>query len=399
MSTRFALVAALALVVATDGVGAELSYMGKPLPEAGSGGAAKADPTDADSVTLDGLSGKTINEKLSRASRDEGALHLRGPKEMAIYRNASSAVVMVVMKDGFGSGTYLRSGEILTNWHVVRSYKYVGIIYKPRTEGEAPNVANLVRADVLRTDVTRDLAVLRPALVPPHVRGMELGSDSEIQVGADVHAIGHPVGETWTYTRGLISQFRKGYEWTMDEVTHRANVIQTQTPISVGNSGGPLISESGKLIGVNSFGKRDAQAINFAVSVGDAAAFLREPGQQVLTTAGRNSCQPVKTFDGRTLAGDARLVRIDTNCDGRADLFIITPDDATKPTHALIDSNHDGKVDIMVEDTDRDGRWDISLYDTDFDGKPDLVGYHPDGKMRPSRFAKFEAGQERPPQR
>ena len=57
---------------------------------------------------------------------------------------------------------------------------------------------------------------------------------SEAQVGADVHAIGHPQGQTWTYTKGLISQVRPDYQWG----PHKADVIQTQTPINPGNSGG-----------------------------------------------------------------------------------------------------------------------------------------------------------------
>jgi hypothetical protein len=57
---------------------------------------------------------------------------------------------------------------------------------------------------------------------------------------------------------------------------------------------------------------------------------------------------------------------------------------------ALIDSNFDGNVDIVVYDTDRDGRWDISFHDVDFDGTIDLVGYHPDGKITPSRYETYK---------
>lgn len=56
---------------------------------------------------------------------------------------------------------------------------------------------------------------------------------------------------------------------------------------------------------------------------------------------------------------------------------------------ALIDSNYDGKVDIIVEDLDRDGRWDISYHDVYFDGVIDLVGYHPDGDIVASRYEKY----------
>ena len=96
-----------------------------------------------------------------------------------------------------------------------------------------------------------------------------------MQVGADVHAIGHPAGEAWTYTKGIVSQIRPGYEWQPKaSVKHVADVIQTQTPINPGNSGGPLISDDGRLIGVNSF-KKDGEALNFAVSIGEVEKFLK----------------------------------------------------------------------------------------------------------------------------
>ena len=75
-------------------------------------------------------------------------------------------------------------------------------------------------------------------------------------VGADVHAIGHPFGEDWTYTRGYVSQLRDQYGWKSDLGKHHvADVIQTQTPINPGNSGGPLFSEIGEVVGVTTFGR------------------------------------------------------------------------------------------------------------------------------------------------
>jgi hypothetical protein len=69
----------------------------------------------------------------------------------------------------------------------------------------------------------------------------------------------------------------------------------------------------------------------------------------------------------------------------------LLPDDKSKPRKALIDSNFDGNIDIVVDDNDRDGKWDISFHDVDFDGTIDLVGYHPDGKITPSRYETYAA--------
>src|SRR5262245_45045244 len=79
--------------------------------------------------------------------------------------------------------------------------------------------------------------------------------------------------------------------------THRANVIQTQTPINPGNSGGPLISESGKLLGVNSFkaSGEGLEGLNFAVSIIDVIAFLNgPPAQRNQTVVPKSSCRPMQ---------------------------------------------------------------------------------------------------------
>ena len=78
-----------------------------------------------------------------------------------------------------------------------------------------------------------------------------------------------------TYTKGVISQIRKSYEWEYDEYnSHRATVIQTQTPINPGNSGGPLISNEGLIIGINSFVQPDTEGIAFAVASVEIQNFL-----------------------------------------------------------------------------------------------------------------------------
>ena len=69
--------------------------------------------------------------------------------------------------------------------------------------------------------------------------------------------------------------------------------------------------------------------------------------------------------------------------------FLPLINDKKQPIRALIDSNYDGKIDIIVEDIDRDGKWDFSYQDVDFDGWIDLVGFHPDGKIVPSRYERF----------
>ena len=268
------IIAALSVFFATDCLATDLRSIGKELPGRIETDQPPSEIKDWNDFSPDGLSGNVLMGALSRPTSDEGFVNTRGRKEVQIYRTASSAVVMVITTDEFGSGTYLGSGRILTNWHVVKSFKSVGVLFKPQQEGSKIDLSSVVRADVVQTDPVRDLALLKVALIPPAVRQLNLGSEAEIEVGADVLAIGHPTGEAWTFTKGLISQVRNNYEWNASGRAHRANVIQTQTPINPGNSGGPLISELGKLLGVNSFkaSGEGLEGLNFAVSVIDVNA-------------------------------------------------------------------------------------------------------------------------------
>src|SRR5262249_1261133 len=152
---------------------------------------------------------------------------------------------------------------------------------------------------VIKTDPVHDLALLRPKALPSRaIKPIIIATQDNIEVGADVRAIGHPTGEIWTYTTGIVSQIRPNYEWSYDEkdVKHRATVIQTQTPINPGNSGGPLLGDDAQLIGVNTFGPKDTQGLNFAISAKDVRAFLAAPATQ---TAVEEECKPRTLFEGR----------------------------------------------------------------------------------------------------
>jgi S1-C subfamily serine protease len=180
----------------------------------------------------------------------------RGARNVAIFRDAAPAVVLIVTNDSIGSGSLLDNGAILTNWHVVSGNKQVNVIFKPTDPLGKLSSQDMTAADVVKVDRTRDLALLQPRTPPSRlIKPIKVTPGDNLEVGADVHAIGHPTGEAWTYTTGIVSQVRPDYEWSggPKDVKHRANVIQTQTPINPGNSGGPLLEDSGMLVGVNSF--------------------------------------------------------------------------------------------------------------------------------------------------
>jgi S1-C subfamily serine protease len=338
--------------------------------------------------------------KIAQAPISEKAGTVRSAKDAQIYRAISPSVVLIVNKEGFGSGSLIStSGEIITNFHVVKGYTSVAVVFKPTIEGSEPTRDEIKRGQVVKYDEVADLALVKVSEFPAGRSPIRLGDSSEFAIGSDVHAIGHPTGEAWTYTTGVISQYRQGYEWQAadDDIRHKADIIQTQTPINPGNSGGPLISDSGDLIGVNSF-KTTGEGLNFAVSVDDLRKFLTRPGNRVAKTrtdVKKAECIRKEISKFRNKGNDATIIAYDMFCNGKDTGEYVIPDKQTNAIFLRVDRNGDGKADVIFFDFKRRGKWDISWWDENYDGHWTLVGYHDDGSLTPSRFESFAAYQKR----
>ena len=187
---------------------------------------------------------------------------------------------------------------------------------------------------------------------------------------------------------------RPDFEWTTGPgAAHRATVIQTQTPINPGNSGGPLLSDDGKIVGVNSFIKKDAEGLNFAVAAKEISYFLKNQADGL---DGLNTCgQATTVFEGRNEGNTAFLRMISLRCDDKADITIVAPDDNAKAIYALVDMKRKGKAEGIVFDVGRTGKWNNSYWDTNLDDTFPLRGLHPDGKLIPTSLVP-RCGQKKP---
>jgi S1-C subfamily serine protease len=290
--------------------------------------------TNLSSDNLQGLNSESPFKLLSKIAKvpiSEKAGTVRSAKDAQIYRAISPAVVLVVRKDGSGSGSLVStSGEIITNFHVVKGYSSVAVIFKPTIEGREPTRDEIKLGQVVKYDEVADLALVKVSEVPAGRNPIRLGDSSEIAIGSDVHAIGHPSGVAWTYTRGVISQYKQAYEWQSkdDDIKHKADIIQTQTPINPGNSGGPLISDSGTMIGVNSF-KAAGEGLNFAVSVDDVRKFLARSGNRVAKIRNgvkKAECSPKEISRFRNKENNATIIAYDMFCTGKDTGENVIPD-------------------------------------------------------------------------
>jgi S1-C subfamily serine protease len=388
-SKCWALLMTLSMVVyfvsSNASVAGESDEIGKPLPSGAEpssipAGVSIPEPPQLQSLEV-GLPVKRISEALSAISSDKEAVTTRGATESGVYQKAAPGVVLVVTEDGFGSGSYIGSNRIITNWHVVGESPKVTVVFFDSEQG--------FPATVRRIDRVRDLALLEIEFTPENLSPLKLASNGATKVGDDVHAIGHPTGYTWTYTNGFVSQVRPDFEWKIGDKTFRATVIQTQTPINPGNSGGPLLNDDAEILGTNTWIEENTEGLNFAVSVDDIRAFLDSPGQTPSTKIPDSLCVEKKLFEGRNTEDTGFLRSHDTNCDEKADLWFFVPDDRSKPIEGWRDTNSDGLIDIVIVDQGRDGKWDFSFHDTNYDGRTELTGHHPNGELEPSYYDKY----------
>ena len=314
---------------------------------------------------------------------------LRGASGARIFRNYARSVVLIVNDEGIGSGVLVNGkGQIITNWHVVGSSQDVGIVIKPNP-GEKIKKKDIYLGRVVKVDQVRDLALVEVNNFPKDVAPVPLGKLKTIEIAADVHAIGHPTGESWTYTQGIVSQLRAGYKWvTQPGLQHEATVVQTQTPINPGNSGGPLFSDDGNLIGINSFVRKNAQGLNYAVSIRDVHEFIASRSDRIVLKDSKKTDECVAKTEkiDQDKNGKSDGLAADTDCDGTIDTVVIDSNEDGNPEKIIKDTNGDGKIDLTVLKSDPEGPFDVWLIDKDGDEKADVGGVDTNGDGKPDKF-------------
>jgi 2-alkenal reductase len=173
---------------------------------------------------------------------------------IALFERVSPSVVQVVgretggnlssdQEEGLQTGTgfvWDGAGNIVTNNHVVNGTN--GLVVRLSS-------GDVIAADIVGTAPNYDLAVVRlrdPRRIPPAIA---IGSSADLKVGQFAFAIGNPFGLDQSLTFGVISALRRRLPTSSGHEI--SNVIQTDAAVNPGNSGGPLLDSSGRVVGVN----------------------------------------------------------------------------------------------------------------------------------------------------
>ena len=171
------------------------------------------------------------------------------------------------MERSLGTGVVIKDdGTILTNLHVVHGAKRVRVTFADGHESDAPMVG---------AQPENDLAVLKAKSLPDDLMPATMRSTGDLAPGDQVIAVGHPFGIGPSVSAGVVSGL--GREFRSPEGQHAlTNLIQFDAAANPGNSGGPLVTMDGYVVGIvtailNPNEQRTFVGIGFAVPIENAA--------------------------------------------------------------------------------------------------------------------------------
>ncbi|MFY9514200.1 MAG: trypsin-like peptidase domain-containing protein [Rubrivivax sp.] len=177
------------------------------------------------------------------------------------------------MERSLGTGVVVvDNGTILTNLHVVAGAKRVKVRFHNGHESDAA---------IIGMQPENDLAVLKASSLPDDLEAATMRSTSDLQPGDHVIAIGHPFGIGPSVSYGVVSGLRREFRSEAGERT-LSNLIQFDAAANPGNSGGPLVTMDGHVVGIvtailNPSEQRTFIGIGFAVPIENAASAVGMP--------------------------------------------------------------------------------------------------------------------------
>jgi S1-C subfamily serine protease len=227
---------------------------------------------------IDNAVTKTL-EKITLPSQATRAAQIVAPSVVQVLGQQSDRISArdpeQYKTNGVGTGVVIvETGLILTNLHVVQSAQSIKIVFHDGHESAAK---------IVSVQLEHDLAVLQASSLPDDLKAATLRSTNDLLPGDMVVAVGFPFGIGPSVSAGVVSGLKREFQSTERGAPNAANskplrnLIQFDAPANPGNSGGPLVTAEGEVVGIvtgilNPSGARVWAGIGFAVPIENAAS-------------------------------------------------------------------------------------------------------------------------------
>lgn len=305
-----------------------------------------------------------------------------------LYKNYSSAVVLIVCNKNLGSGILINNnGQIITNYHIIKDQEEISVIFKPE---KGANEGNSISygAYVSAIDKTKDLAIINLYKLPERITIIKLGDENKVKIGDVSYIIGQYNAYLWIYTDGIIYKYIKNYKWKLkDKEIFKSDVFQIQTLLDPGSSGGALINGSGELLGINTI-TLSGKGIYYAVSVNEIKKILKNKNNQNVFN-NDSSEDKINSWNYKFY-----YEKYDMDMDGFNEVTALY-DKKTRLLEAwIIDKKNEGKPPVLIVDKNRNkipelyvimysDKYHIYEWDDNEDGYIDIMGsdFNGDGKI------------------
>jgi S1-C subfamily serine protease len=200
-----------------------------------------------DDVTSTSTTGGSLSLHDIYANDAPGVVQVTSTRTVELPRSAgfgSSFVPETEVQRFLGSGFVIdKAGYIVTNDHVIADAQTIFVSFSN---------SDSMKARVVGRDPSTDIALLRVEASSRALKPLVLGNSDEVQVGDQVAAIGNPLGYDRSISAGIVSALQRSVQSSVGTPIDR--VIQTDTRLSKGDTGGPLLNAQGQVVGVASGG-------------------------------------------------------------------------------------------------------------------------------------------------
>ena len=264
--------------------------------------------------------------------------------ELSALESVRNYTVVIAARGAEGSSTgtgfvLTQDGYIATNYHVIENMQTITVKFY---NGQA------AVAEVIGYSAIDDIAVIK--VNAGGLYTARLGSFADVKDAQNVYAVGTPAGEeyAWSVTKGIVSFAQREVKLYDDEgiLEKKMKLIQTDTPVNPGNSGGPLVNANGEVLGIITL-KLAGQYENmgFAIPIDGAMVLINniietgEPGDSPIT-----SKRPLIGIVGVGVEAGKYYISIP----GENRIQEITPEDAAANPHVAFYASHTG---IWVQST------------------------------------------------